>query len=188
MICHKNQINNQPDKQTNRIWCNILTFDLAVNQGIGASSRRHQDIALTCGRVEFSADATQVGVKQLYNPVPQTVPVSWSQLQLKFKLLFEAVRTSSQQRAWALRTPSWAAQQNEKEVLLKTEELGGQYVAICSVSNSPLTHNPFATLSNKVWEIYFYKEACSFVNWSHHYVSTDICMYMSMWLYNIDIK
>ena len=32
----------------------------------------------------------------------------------------------------------------------------GQYVAVCSVSNSPLTHNPFATLSNKVWEVYFF--------------------------------
>ena len=39
----------------------------------------------------------------------------------------------------------------------------GQYVAVFSVSNSPLTLNPFTTLSNKVWEIYFSKEGCSFV-------------------------
>ena len=29
----------------------------------------------------------------------------------------------------------------------KDKGAGGQYVAVCSVSNSPLTHNPFATLS-----------------------------------------
>ena len=34
---------------------------------------------------------------------------------------------------------------------------------LCSVSNSPLTHNPFATISNKVWEVYFSIELCPFV-------------------------
>ena len=29
----------------------------------------------------------------------------------------------------------------------KDKGTGCQYVAVCSVSNSPLTHNPFATLS-----------------------------------------
>ena len=37
--------------------------------------------------------------------------------------------------------------------------------------------NPF---ENKVWEIYFYKEVCSFVHWNSwimfDYVSTSICM------------
>ena len=121
------------------------------------------------------AHRKQVVVKQLYNPVPQRVRVSWSQLQLKFELPLETVRTSSQQRAWALRTPGWAVQQNEKEVLLKTEKLWGQYVAVCSVSNSPLTHNPFATLSNKVWEVYFSKEVCSFVI-VVDFVSACICI------------
>ena len=32
----------------------------------------------------------------------------------------------------------------------KDNGTGGQYVAVCSVSNSPLTHNPFVTISNKV--------------------------------------
>ena len=54
---------------------------------------------------------------------------------------------------------------------------GGQYVAVCSVSNSPLTHNPFATLSNKVWEVYFSKEVCSFVI-IVDYVSACICIHI----------
>ena len=33
--------------------CNILTFDPAVNQGIGASNRRHQDIALTVDKLNL---------------------------------------------------------------------------------------------------------------------------------------
>ena len=45
----------------------------------------------------------------------------------------------------------------------KDKGTGGQYVAVCSVSNSPLIHNPFETISNKVWEVYFSKEVCSFV-------------------------
>ena len=48
----------------------------------------------------------------------------------------------------------------------------GQYVAVCSVSNSPLTHKPF---ENKVWEVYFSKEACSFVI-IVDYVSACICI------------
>ena len=51
----------------------------------------------------------------------------------------------------------------------------GQYVVVCSVSNSPLTHNPFATLSNKVWEVYFSKEVCSFVI-IVDFVSACICV------------
>ena len=45
----------------------------------------------------------------------------------------------------------------------KDKGTGAQYVAVCSVSNSPLTHNPYATISDKVWEVYFSKEVCSFV-------------------------
>ena len=50
----------------------------------------------------------------------------------------------------------------------------GQYVAVCSVSNSPLTHNPFV---NKVWEVHFSKELCSFV----HYCWLCFSMYMYMY-------
>ena len=42
-------------------YCNILTFDPALNQETGASGRRHQDIALTYGQVEFGANATLTG-------------------------------------------------------------------------------------------------------------------------------
>ena len=57
--------------------------------------------------------------KQLYNPVRQEVQFSLESV--------VAVRGSENQlsaEGWALRDPGWAAQQDEKEVLLNTEELG----------------------------------------------------------------
>ena len=156
--------------------CNILTFDPAINRETGASSRRyHLDMWTGWIPCRCNAHKKQVDVKQSHNPVPHTVRMSWSQLQLKIELQFEAVRTSSQQRAWALRTPSWLIQQSEKRSAAIGRGTGGQYVAVCSVSNSPLTHNPFATLLNKVWEVYFSKEACSFVI-IVDYVSACICI------------
>ncbi len=45
----------------------------------------------------------------------------------------------------------WSTPSAERERSdAKDKGTGGQYVAVCSVSNSPLTHNPFATISNKV--------------------------------------
>ena len=160
--------------------CNILTFDPAVNRETGASGRRYHLDMWTGWICNCDAHKKQVYVIQLYNPVPQTVWVSWSQLLLKLELQFKAVRTSSQQRAWALRTPGWAAQENEKRSAAIVRGTGSQYVAVCSVSYSPLTyiqpfHNPFATLSNKAWEVYFSKEVYSFVI-IVDYVSAYICI------------
>ena len=64
---------------------------------------------------------------------------------------------------------------------------GGQYVAFCSVSNSPLTYNPFATLSNKVWEVCFSKEVCLFVI-IVDFVSAYICIRIVASAYTIDTQ
>ena len=98
----------------------------------------------------------------------QTAWVSWSWGQLGTRCRIESQRQTegfgpSVTHGWA--DPS----QDEKKMLLWSEELR----SICSsLSPSPthLSHttsiNPF---ENKVWEIYFYKEVCSFVHWSRHY-------------------
>ena len=62
-----------------------------------------EDITLTCGQVEFSAHATPTGSRWASNNYI-TGWISWSQLLLEFKLQFEAVRTSSRQRACG---PQW---------------------------------------------------------------------------------
>ena len=44
----------------------------------------------------------------------------------------------------------WSTSSAERERSdAKDKGTGGQYVAVCSVSNSPLTHNPFLTLSQQ---------------------------------------
>ena len=102
---------------------------------------------LWTGWIGCNCDAhrKQVNVKQLYNPVPQTVWISWSQLQVEFESQFEAVRTSSRQRAWVLRTPVEQPSRKRKKCGYGKRKLG-QYVAVCFISNSPLTQpfrNPF---------------------------------------------
>ena len=94
------------------------------------------------------------------------------------------MRTRTRQRAWVLRIPVEQPSRIREEVLLWSEELGVNMWQSLSVSNSLLKHdqhqpfrNPFA---NKVWEVYFYKEVCSFVIWSRHYVSVNICKHMSI--------
>ena len=64
-----------------------------------------------------------------------------------------------------LRNPS----QDVKEMLLWSRRELGSILQSVPVSNSSLTHNKHRPFENKVWEIYFYKEVCSFVCWSRHY-------------------
>ena len=74
------------------------------------------------------------------------------------------LKASGRQRASG---PQWSRVeqpcQDEKEVL------SGQYSSM-SPSPAHLSHttniNPF---ENKAWEVYLYKEVCSFVHWSRHY-------------------
>ena len=120
-----------------------MTFDPAVNQETGASGRRYQGIAWT-GWIRCNCDAhkKQVDVKQLYNPVSQTVWVSWSQ----FVGVRVAVRGSENQlpaEGLGPQDPGWAAQQNGGEVLLWPEELG---VNMLQSVPSP-THLSHTTLS-----------------------------------------
>ena len=66
----------------------------------------------------------------------------------------------------------------------KDKGTGGQYVAVCSVSNSPLTHNPFATLSQPFrikCERYIFLKKCVrssllLIMFPHVYVYSCICI------------
>ena len=123
--------------------CNILTFDPAVNRETGASGRRyHLDMWTGLIRCRCDAHKKQGYVKQLYNPVPQTVRVSWSQ----FVEVRVAVRGSENQRKAERLGPQHTRLSSPAEWKRSAAIVGGswgQYVAVCSVSNSPLTHNPF---------------------------------------------
>ena len=53
--------------------------------------------------------------------------------------------------------------QDAKEMLLWSREELGSILLSVPVSNSSLTYNKHHPFENKVWEIYLYKEVCSFV-------------------------
>ena len=57
----------------NVLCCNMLTFDPAINQETGASGRYHLDLWTGWNQCNCNTHRKQVGVKQWYNPVPQTV-------------------------------------------------------------------------------------------------------------------
>ena len=138
--------------------------------------------------VEFGAD-----VKQLYDQVPQTAWVGWSQ--------FEAVPVQFQSQLKSVGdkmpnwepapdrglgpsvTHGWAAQPRRGRY--GREKNFGSICSSLSPSPSHLSHitniNPFATLSRIKCERYIFIKKCvrSFVE-VLHYVSIYICMYMSI--------
>ena len=132
-----------------------MTFDPVVNRETGASGRRyHLDMWTSWIRCRCDAHKKQMDSKQLYNPVLQTVRVSWGQ----FVGVRVAVRGSENQlpaEGMDPQDPQLSSPAEWERSAAIARGTWGQYVAVCSVSNSPLSHNPFATLSNKVWEVYF---------------------------------
>ena len=64
-------------------------------------------------------------------------------------------------------TQGWAAQPRwGRSAAMVTRRTLGQYVAICLCLQLTSYTQLTSTLSNKVWEVYFYKEVCLFVHWS----------------------
>ena len=134
----------------------IKRFICVINKCIQSKiSEYHLDLWMGWIRCNCNAHRKQVGVKQLYNQVPQTVWVSWRQWEPAPDrgLGSSGPRLSSPAewgRSAAIVWGTW-----------------GQYVAVCSISNSPLTHDQYQPFhdpfKNKVWEVYFSKEVCSFV-------------------------
>ena len=100
---------------------------------------------IDCGRVELSADATLTeagGVKQLYNPVLQEVRVSWRS---EFGVNCCSSRRENQVPAEA--EPSGPSVEQPRRMRKKCcysqKSWGSICCSLCSVSKSPLTHNPF---------------------------------------------
>ena len=94
------------------------------------------------------------------------------------------VRTSSRQRAWALSDPRLSSPARiRKKCCYGQKNLG----SICSSLSPSLTHLSHTTninpSENKVWEVYFYKEACSFFHWS-----SSLCLIMfRIYLYYVHL-
>ena len=164
------------------IWyCNInlRPSRQSRNRCIRSKTSRY-NLDLWTGWIRWRCDAhkKQVDVRQLYNPVPQTVWVSWSQ----FVGVRVAVRGNENQletEGLGPQDPGWAAQQNEEEFCYDQRNLGS---VCCSLFRLQLTSHtqPFCNPSeNKVWEVYFSKKVSSFVIIVDN-VSAYICIHIAV--------
>ena len=133
------------------------------------------------GWVEFGANSTLTGSRWVSN---NYIIRGRRQVQLVGVSELEIRCCSENQHPAEGYGPPWPQieqpSRTRKKCCLRQKKLGGQYVEVCSVSNSPLTHNPFATISNTVWQVYFSKEVCSFVI-IVDFVSACICVWLYMY-------
>ena len=134
--------------------------------------------------VELGADAythrKQVGVKQLYNQVPQT---TWVQSQSVVDKM-PNWKLAADRRLGPSVPHSWAAQPRWERSAARVRRTLGQYVAVC-LHLQPSSHTqPTSTLLNKVWEAYFYKEEFThslkfvyYVDYSCIFICLVVCGY-----------
>ena len=106
----------------------------------------------------FGSVAVTVSSSQLV-PVPVAIGVSWGQ--------DAVVRASGRQRALGPQWPQLSSPPKVRKKCCYGQRNFGSMCSSLSLSPIHLSHtrhiNPF---ENKVWEVYFYKEVCSFVHWS----------------------
>ena len=85
-------------------------------------------------------------------------------------------------------THGWAAQPRLERSAAMVRRTLGQYIAVCLRLQLTSHTQETSTLLNKVWEVYFYEEACSFVrsfvHWSRHYVWVCFRNILVSWLWN----
>ena len=142
-------------------------------------------------RCTCNAHRKQVDIKQLYNQVPQTAWVSWSSSSSRSWGQDAVERTNARQRAWALRTPVEQPSRIRKKCCYSQRNLGSIFGSLFRLQLTSHTwqiltllqpyRNPF---DDKVLEVYFSKEVCSFVI-IVDYVSACMCIRIVVsWLYN----
>ena len=94
------------------------------------------------------------------------------------------MRTSSRLRAWALSDPRLSSRARMRKKCCYCWKNLGSICSSLSPSPTHLSHtrdiNPF---ENKLWEVYFHKEVCSFVHWSRHYCWLYFRLYLYTYMY-----
>ena len=97
--------------------------------------------------------------------VPVAIGVSWETRCRR--------ENSSRQRAWALSDSRSSSRARKRKKCCYVQRNFG---SICSSLFPSPTHFPHTTnikpFGNKVWEVYFYKEVCSFVHWNSYIMLT----------------
>ena len=75
----------------------------------------------------------------------------------------------------------WAAQPECERSAAMVRKTWDQYVAVCPRLQLTSHTQPTSTLSNKVWEVYFYKKACSFRSLKSSVCWLCFCLYLYMY-------
>ena len=149
----------------NAFYCNILTLDRTVSEEKQLSKilEYHLDLWTWLNSVQMRTPTGNRWVSNNYiTQVPQTAWVSQFESVQFQSQLGTSCRFESQRQTEGL-GPQWPTveqpSQDEKEVLLWSEELCVNMWQSVPVSNSPLTHNQHQSFrnpfENKVWEVYF---------------------------------
>ena len=146
--------------------CNILTSDRAGLSDEKCTCENNRCIRskisgdnLDCRRVELSTNVTLARSRWVSNYY--ITPATGSSDQLEKMLEWEPCPRRGCPPGPRLSSPG----ERERNAAV-ARRVGGQYVAICSVSDSPLTdntfRNPFQPFQIK-WDVYFSKELCPLV-------------------------
>ena len=140
------------------LYCYILTHERAVNQ------------RCTCVNIQ-KKKRKQVGVMKEYRQMPVIVESVGDRKASQF------ADWECPTRAVALSDPRLSNHSEDAEEVLSgfltitqramVKRWSWVYIAVCPCLLPSLTHHRnIAPFENKVWEVYFYKEVCSFVIWS----------------------
>ena len=139
----------------------IVIYSPSTQPSIKKQVHPVEDIKVSPWRVEFGAIAAPTRSRWMSN---NYITGCHRQLQLVgVRIAVQGSENQLQTEGLGLQDPRLSSPAEWEISAAIVRGTWGQYVAICSITNSPLTHNPFATLSNKVWEVYFSKEVYSFV-------------------------
>ena len=163
LICHKTKQN-----QTKRIFkqidlCHILTLDRAINQRCTCVNKQKKK-------------RKQMGVMKEYRQVLGAVELAGDRN--------VRVRTSLQTEGCGpQRPPVEQPQPRCRRSAAMVKRRTWVNIAVCPCLQSSVTHHK--NIENKVWEIYFCKELCSFIHWSCHYVW--LCSRLYIYIYCICI-
>ena len=157
--------------------CNILAFDLAVNRETGACGRRYQGITLTVDGLNW----VQVWRRWTSN---NNITLCDSSSQSSWRL--DGVEgTSTRQRDIGPQDPRLSNPAERERSAAKDRGIWGSICcSLCSVSNSPLTLNPFVTLSQPFrikYERYIFQKKCvrsSLLCW--------LCFRMHLYMLHLD--
>ena len=172
LICHKTQ---QTNKQTSKTHV-LCIFIFKTHYVVYWPSTEPSIKRCTCVNKR-----KQVNVRQLYNQVPQTARAS-SSSSCRWSQLGTSCRSESQRQ-----DPQWPTVEQpqprwRRSAAMVARRTLGQNNSL-SPSPTHLSHtrniNP---LENKVWEIYFYKEVCSFVPWSSFIIVDDVSAYICIYI------